>query len=159
MALDPKKLAEAAAHTGDVDPDKAAEAMELANEMSALKGRIKVGKDLISELNERYNSIRFNLLPEAMNAAGMVSAAGKASLSLADGKKVHLQSDLHAGIAAADREMVFAWFQDNGFGDLIKPTVHASTLTAFVKEQLSLGEQLPEGIKASPFLKAVLRKA
>lgn len=159
MSLDPRKLADAAAHTGETDPVKAAEAVDLATEMSMLKDRISDGNEVISAMNARYNEIRFNLLPEAMNAAGMVSAAGKASLSLADGRKVHLQTDMHTGIAAADRELVYDWLRENGFADLIKDTVHASTLKAFVKEQSSLGNPLPAQIQLSPFLKAVLRKA
>jgi hypothetical protein len=49
-----------------------------------------------------------------------------------------------------DVEKMHAWLKDNGFGDMIKPTVNHNTLKAFCKEQLEAKNKVPAGVKVFP---------
>lgn len=62
-----------------------------------------------------------------------------------EGKKIYLATRLSVSPKAAQREALYDALQDNGLGDLIKPTVNANTLTATVKELMEHNDnQLPE---------------
>ena len=159
MPLDPRTLAAAAEHVGEIDPAKAGEAMKQAAHMADLKDTIDGLSDELRACKEEYDVIRKDTLPELMNEAGMVNAAGKGSFTLADGRKVHLQGDLHVHVPKEHTSKFHAWLKKKGHGDLIKDTVFYATLRAFVKEQTAEGNELPDELESFPFLKAVLRKA
>ena len=142
-----------------VAPEKAALVMKMAQEMAELKDRIDSGSALLKELKFRYELIRKDELPDAMQEAGMVAATGKGSFTLADGRKIFLQTDMHVHLTKADKPAFYEWLKENGHKDLIVPHVHPATLKAFCKEQVSEGNKLPDVIITHPFLKAVLRKA
>lgn len=159
MALDPRTLAAAANFKVEADPERVAHVMKDGRRMAELKDEIDELNAELKQKTEEYDRLRKDTLPETMNEAGLVAASGKGSFTLADGRKIFLQGDLHAHVIASDREIFHAWLRKAGHGDLIKETVHPSTLKAFVKEQLSQDVVLPDFIQAAPYLKAVLRKA
>tara|TARA_B100000700_G_scaffold331737_1_gene467772 strand:+ start:6007 stop:6513 length:507 start_codon:yes stop_codon:yes gene_type:complete len=45
-----------------------------------------------------------------------------------------------------DRESGMGWLEINGHGELVTPTVNASTLSAWAKSQIEEGEELPEEV-------------
>ena len=69
--------------------------------------------------------------------------------------------DLFVNVPAGNREVVKAWLEDNGYGDLIQETVNASSLKALVKECMMNGVEIPEeaGINIVPFQQAKLTKS
>lgn len=71
---------------------------------------------------------------------------------------VFLQQKVYASVKADEREAFYEWLRDNGNGDLVKETVHPSTLNAFAKEQLSEGKALPEMCEARLYPTAMLRR-
>ena len=133
--------------------------VELGREMADLKDRLDKVKAEKKELQEEYDLIRKRKLPEAMEAAGLVSDAGKGSFTLADGRKAHLRTEFRAYVRKADRERVYAWLRDSGMGDLIQETVHHNTLTAFAREQTEEGNELPEEIQTYEDTVAVVTKS
>ncbi len=156
--LDPRTLLDEH-QAREVDPEKASRVMELAAQMAAAKDELDVLTETVKAIRDGYDRIRLDELPDAMHEAGMVAATGKGGFTLADGRKVFLQTDMHVALAAQDRERFYAWLEDAGHEDLLVRHVHPSTLKAFCKEQISEGQDLPEMIVTHPFLKAVLRKA
>lgn len=156
--LDPRTLI-AEEQAREVDPSKAAYVMQLAKDMAARKDRIDEINEELKSLREKYDRIRLDELPDAMHAAGMVAATGKGSFTLADGRKVFLQSDMHVHLSSEGRPTFYTWLEDNGHGDLLVKHVHPSTLKAFCKEQVAEDAELPSVLTTHPFLKAVLRKA
>lgn len=156
--LDPRTLLDEEM-AKEVDPEKAGVVMKLAHEMAASKDVIDELNDELKGHRELYDRIRLEELPDAMHEAGMVAATGKGSFTLADGRKVFLQSDMHIALSAEDRPGFYVWLKKNNHGDLLVEHVHPSTLKAFVKEQISEEQELPLTITTYPFLKAVLRKA
>ena len=62
-----------------------------------------------------------------------------------NGVTFYLSTKTYASPAAGRREDLQQWLKDNGYGDLVKETVNANTLSAFVRELLEEGE-LPEDL-------------
>ena len=155
--LDPRTLL-AEEEAKEVDPEKAGEVMSLALLMAAAKDELDDLTEAIKAVRTSYDRIRLEELPDAMHEAGMVAATGKGGFTLADGRKVFLQSDMHVALLAEGRSDFYEWLRTNGHGDLLVEHVHPSTLKAFCKEQVAEGTELPH-ITTHPFLKAVLRKA
>lgn len=72
---------------------------------------------------------------------------------------VFIQTKVYAHVKAENRPKFFDWLREHGNDDLIKETVHPSTLNAFAKEQLSEGKPLPdEIIEARLYPTATLRR-
>lgn len=51
---------------------------------------------------------------------------------------------IRASILGETKDEAFEWLRNNELGDLIKPTVNASSLSAAAKEQIENGQELPE---------------
>lgn len=130
---------------------------ELARALVTLREEKRELEAELKELNARYDEIRKDSLPENMHAAGMVSANGKASISLSTGEKIHLQGDLHVSLPAVDQQAFFKILRKSGDGALIKETIHYQSLRAWVRERLSDGIEVPDMITVHSFLKAVIR--
>lgn len=62
-----------------------------------------------------------------------------------DGTLFYLSTRAYASPAAGRKDDLHAWLKENGYGDLVKESVHANTLSAFIKELLEEGE-LPEDL-------------
>lgn len=55
--------------------------------------------------------------------------------------------EIKANVLAEDREKLFEYLKEQGLGDVIKPTVHHSTLSAIVADQYNQGKPVPDFIK------------
>ncbi len=128
-------------------------------EMIELTATIEITKTELKDLTRRYDELRKELIPEAMQVAGLVTDAGKGKYSTASGATVSLRGDMFVGIQRGQEETAHEWLRKNGHGALIKPTVHSSTLRAFGKEQTGLGKPLPETLfNVFAFTYAVITK-
>ena len=119
---------------------------ELGNDLVALRDTIHGHELLLKELKSRRDQISKELLPDAMRAAGLVGDNGKGSFTLGDGTKIHLRTNLYASYVKAKQVAFFAWLIENGHKDLIKETVNANTLKAFVREQREEGNDIPQDL-------------
>ena len=63
-----------------------------------------------------------------------------------DGTKFIYSTKITANCPVANRESLIKALKRKGFGDIVKPTINAQTLTAFVKEQADEAGNLPEWI-------------
>lgn len=62
-----------------------------------------------------------------------------------NGKLFYLVTNRYVNDVATRREELYQVLREQGFGDLIKATIHPQTLKAFVKEQIEENdEELPE---------------
>ena len=65
-----------------------------------------------------------------------------------NGSTFYLTSKLYASPKAGGKEAMFAALRAKGFGDMIKESVNANSLSSFVKEQRELNnETIPEWIE------------
>lgn len=153
---------------------------ELLREQTA---RVKMLKDELEQEQAALRRTETEDLPELMRELGL------SSLALSDGTTVKVVEEVSCSIAERNRNDAHAWLIEHGFGGLIKtavtvefgrgerenaelfahsiedhhPTVveqvHASTLKAFVKEQLGQGVALPFDLFGIfPYSKAIIEK-
>lgn len=89
------------------------------------------------ELWGRYKNV---VVPEAFEQAGVPN------ISLDEGFRVGIAVRTAASVIPGKKEEAYAWLQDNGAGDLIQPTINASTLSAYAKQKGEKNEELPADI-------------
>lgn len=182
-AAAPPKTAAAKGSGLKIHPDRAHEALELlaayiAERVELAKDRARLGKaveaikimslvdrlkEAIAErlktpLEEAYNTLRFNVVPQLMEDEDIVT------LTVEDVGRVNVSDDLR--LQVADKEGLQKWLIDNNFEDLIVSSVNAQTLTAFfrkrIKEGMSQdGKQLPSEkiVVVTPFVRAALTRS
>jgi hypothetical protein len=116
------------AFRNEVDDAKAAPASKLAE--LALVGRDIV--DAIDAALEDIKSVQTRLVqvmvPEAFDRENIKSFTTQA------GHRVTVSMLVRASIK--DQKLAFDWLKENGYGDIIKPTVNASTLSGVAREIL-----------------------
>jgi hypothetical protein len=75
--------------------------------------------------------------------------------------RLGLTNDARVSVASGMKYELHQWLEENGFEEVIQPSVNSSTLKAFIKEQKREGNPTPseEVINYLPFLRASLTKA
>lgn len=115
---------------------------QMATDLQLIRNRMALLAAQLKELGAEERQLSQHDLPERMREIGLTE------FTLEQGGKVSVKHRVKASLTAAKKEEGLGWLRDNGFGDLIKARtieegVHANTLTAFCKEQLSMGKPLP----------------
>jgi len=82
-------------------------------EISDMEDQLKKKKDYKKHLSE-------NVLPN------LFAEVGLSELKLADGRHLKVGNYYGASIKESKKDAAFAWFRNNGFGDLIKNQVSCS---------------------------------
>ena len=126
---------------------------EMAKSLRALKDEKEQLEAKLKEVNGGIRKLAEGDIPEYMedNEIDKVSIEGVGT--------IYLSTKVYAHVKAENREPFFEWLREHGNGDLIKETVHPSTLNAFAKEQLSEGHALPDQlIDAKLYQTANLRR-
>ena len=125
---------------------------ELVKHLAELKEKKKRVEEELTAINKEIQLLAEKEIPEFMdeNDLDKVTVSGVGTC--------YLRSDVRAYVKADDREAFHQWLKETNNGELIKETVHPTTLKAFAKESLSNGKQLPEFISATSFLVATVRK-
>lgn len=70
--------------------------------------------------------------------------SGVDSIPLSEGFRVGTSVRIMASVVSGQKEAAFAWLRENEAGELIQPTLNASTLSAFAKQRGEKNEELPE---------------
>lgn len=60
------------------------------------------------------------------------------------GNLFYLSTRTYASPQAGQQEALYDWLRKNGYGDLVRETVYAQSLSAFVKELLGEEDELPK---------------
>ena len=129
-------------------------AEQLAIHFISLKDQLADMKATTAEVQNEFDMLRKGVLPEKMEEWGFDT------VNVTDVGRISLRAELYASIIKDQKEAAFAWLAENGHGALIKDTVNASSLKAFIKEQLINGEIIPEEIfSVSPYTMATITKA
>jgi hypothetical protein len=126
-------------------------------ELATMQKEVAEVKDTIKSLTtnvvKMHDAIRKHYLPGKMEDEGIdrITVSGVGSVSIV--------ADAYISVRGERKEDAYTWLNDNGYGDLIKETVNASTLKALGKELLEKGTSLPEEyFSVSPFVRTNLRK-
>ncbi len=128
--------------------------VELASIMNDTRILLEEAKAIKVALQKKFDALRLNLIPSAMDDDGITSAN-------IDGiGRIGLTSDLYASIIKDQQSQAFGWLRDHNHGDAVKETVNAGTLKALLKVVIKKGEvTIPEEIfKVTPYSRAAITK-
>jgi hypothetical protein len=120
---------------------EAAQLQGMFAEMHEHADRIKAA------IGKMYDWVRMGIVPEAMDAEGLelmkIEGLGRVSLT----------SDIN--LKVLDKDKSFEWLEEIGSGDLIAPTVNASSLKALIRRRMRDNEEIPEDVyTVTPFTRA-----
>jgi hypothetical protein len=117
---------------------------ELAQAMLDAKQAHTDAKAIATELNDAYQLIARGVVPERMERDQIQNI----TVIMKDGSKRRLQINGKISVKTpADRKFdLWSWLRNNDAEDIITETVNASTLSAFIGEQMRNGEPYPNEI-------------
>jgi len=155
----PAELAALVAAEQDAEPEVAPATKEtlnaLVSELIEKRHTIEELKAVLKTEESAYDEIRKRRLPDLMQELGLVRPDGRGGFTHESGAKIHLRVEVYAYCKAENQAAMHEWLRENGYGDLIKETVHAQTLKAFAKECLTDGAPLPPQLTVTPETVAV----
>lgn len=124
---------------------------ELVEEMNVTRISKEQLEKQLALVNAAYDVLRFEKVPERMELDGVENVRY-------DGiGRVSITADLR--VSVKDKDGLFGWLKKRKLGDVIKPTVNASTLTAMIKGLIKKGGELPdEFVKLTPITRASITK-
>jgi len=132
---------------------KGSELADAAAYQLFMRSAVELATEIKSELQKRYDFIRFSLIPEIMDEDGLESARVEGV------GRVSLQSDINASVKADHKIEAQDWLIENGYGDVIQETVNSSTLKALLKKRIKEGLDIPADLfNVSPFTRAQITK-
>jgi len=129
-------------------------AADLARHMKDVRAELDDADAIKKKHQKRFDFLRLQAIPTAMDDEGLTN------FNLDGIGRIGLTSDIYAGIVSGQKANAYKWLEDNQHGDLIQPTVNASSLKAAIKQILKKGEEtLPEELfKVTPFSRASITK-
>lgn len=125
---------------------------ELVSALRELKDRKEALEEDLKVVNKKISYYADYLLPEVMEEQGLSSFKVPKIGSITLGEKVY------ASVKADNRGDFFEWLRATGNDALITEQVHPQTLTAFVREQLQNGSELPDAVTFQVKKIATLRR-
>jgi hypothetical protein len=135
--------------TGDMETLR-----QLCVQMKDLQLKALALKAEAAAIREPLDELRLRKIPDLM-ASLEVKTTTFTGLG-----RVQLAADLYASTISGQKEAAMRWLRDCGYGDMIKPTVNASSLKALFRQQIKAGAMPPDDIfKITPFTRASLVKA
>ena len=106
-----------------------------------------------TQWQKKFDHLRLFRIPKQMEDEGIES------VKLDGIGRLSTQGNIYAGIQKDKKDEAYAWLEDNGHGDLIKGTLNASSLKAFLKECIREGIAFPDDLfKATPYMMATITK-
>lgn len=111
--------------------------IELASQLRTLKEKEARLKDELSNTRIQIKNIKKDLVNQMINY--------EVQNFKHNGNIFYLTTNIYVRDVASRREELYSTLRDNGYGSLIKETVHPQTLKAFVKELMAEnGDEVPE---------------
>lgn len=102
-------------------------------------------------VEKAYDFLRFTVIPNLMDAEGTTS------LTVAGVGRVNLQDDVQ--VKTLDPDQLRTWLTDNDLEDMIKPTVNAQTLAAWVRQRVREEKDVPACLEVRPIVRATITRA
>lgn len=121
---------------------------------------VESGSDDLSLMIREYHETRRRMETDKnriedlrLQIIALMTVREQQSCRVKGGPLAYLKQDFRARINQDDQEAAFAWLRENGHGGLIKQKeeIHHGTLTAWAKERMEAGEEVPPCIKVSTF--------
>jgi len=120
------------------DSEEVSEITELAEMQLKAEAEVEAAEVELKNKKEKLRKISEQLLPDAMNAAGV------AELKLVSGQKITVGEYVRCHIKKDDKPKAYGYLRDIGSGDLIKNEVSVNFQSGKDTEAQQLMEQLGE---------------
>lgn len=101
---------------------------------------------IIRELEAQLKSHKGELARREERLLENFAAGGIQNMKTSAGQTVYLNREVFARLVG-DTKSAHTALRRVGLGDLIKPTVNAQTLRAYVREKEESGEEIPRGLQ------------
>jgi hypothetical protein len=125
----------------------------LFQELNDKRQRLDDAKEVVKELQKNYDYLSMIIVPARMEEEGIDG------IKIEGIGRINIRSDMRVSTLQEYRHALFEWLGEHGHGDLISETVNGSTLKAWVKEQIGLGNEIPEEfLKIHAYDRAVITK-
>ncbi len=108
--------------------------------MHRLAERMLSEEKAFKPIKEFYKATKELTVPACFEQAGVPN------VSLDEGFRIGITVNIRASVRPGQKVAAFTWLQENEKGDLIQPTLNASTLSAFAKEMREQNFDLPDDI-------------
>lgn len=122
---------------GYLDDVKASDIPGACEKFRVLKELYEWYEALGKQLGEAHSLLKQVIIPDKFEATGTGSYTSKTG-----GYRVGVSSKVMASVLPGMKEQAYDWLRENELGDLIQPTVNASTLAAAAKALLEEGKEL-----------------
>ena len=137
-----------------VNPYESWDLAKLAKEMVLIREQHTELKQKAAYLWAIHENLAKTIIPERMEEMGI------GTVNITGVGRLEIRNEASCSIPAENKEEVYAWCNDNGYGDLIQGTINSGTFKAQVKKWIKEGEEFPlELIKFNPYDNAVIVKA
>lgn len=131
--------------------------IKLARTMDKVRARKDKLEEELKLVNAEYDVIRIELIPTLFEDKGLEN------LKIKNLGRVSLTGDIFC--RTSNKTELHDWLRSVGLQDLITEGVNSSTLKAFVKDRMKIGDPLlkplpPEGsVRVTPYTRASITKA
>lgn len=127
---------------------------ELAAEFQKAKDELDRCTKIKTQAQKLHDFLAENVIPERMDEEGFDT------VKIAGIGRLQVKSDIRCVCPARNRDELAEWLRNHDHGTLVSTTVNASTLKAFVKEQMKEGGDYPDDLLTiSPYSKASIVKS
>lgn len=119
--------------------------MSKLNAMLILADQLKIMRDRQKELKDELKDVNGEVERLERELADMMLQEEVPNFNR-NGHLFYISTRTFASPAAGQRDALYSWLKAHGYGDLVQETVHAGTLSSFIKELLEEADELPEGL-------------
>lgn len=121
--------------------------MVMAEDILKKADRFRRIKEERAELKKTDDKLKREAEEIELEIIGEMTEAELQNFSVS-GKTFYLTSRLFASPKAGEAEKLYNWLKVHGYGDIVKETVNANTLSAFIKElKEEHGDELPADLE------------
>jgi Tfp pilus assembly protein PilN len=108
-----------------------------------------------TEIQKEYDFLSMTILPDRMEEERV------STMKIPGVGRLQAKADIRISVLAQNRDALQTWLKEMGHASMVAPTVNASTLKAFIKEQMKEEHGVwPQSlVKVDPFTKASVVKA
>ncbi len=110
----------------------------LADDLKVLKDRKADLKDELSSVEAELSDIEQQLIQRM--------GEEETSSFVRSGFKYYMSTRVFA--SPTEKDTLYRWLKENGYGDLVQETVNSNTLSSWVKEFINENGELPDDLKS-----------
>ena len=119
--------------------------------LKEVRAELDEAKKCESDLRKEFDHLSIEVIPDLMAEDDVTN------VTVSGVGRVSVRGDMRCNVPADKKDLLRTWLVDHGHGSLISDTVNASTLKAFIKEQIAEGKPYPDDlISVHPYSRAVL---